>query len=288
MLSVMNPATQLTDDELELINRGYPRKGKALLTGIAGARAHGLKTLSKISTVELTLPRGVRPPPRHQWKPGVHYLTSLASNNIFVGERNLRVTDPLQVLLHIQRQHGTLEALVAMDSARRKWSGYTRERLHELAAGFKDCAGIRQLRKTIDLSAPTMDSPLETLARYRLNEAKLPEVKTVEFQVEISFLHPHRGWQSYFVDQLINGYLVCELDGRSKYNGSYGVSTEYVLNAERERERMLMTAGFPVVRYFYETLLLDESGTCGYIRSVQQALRRYRTPKAPPPRSIRL
>ncbi len=131
-----------------------------------------------------------------------------------------------------------------------------------------------------------MDSPLETISRFRLAEAKLPEVKKVEFQAEIRIFQSERGWHTFYVDQLINGYLISEIDGRAKYSGEYGNAAESVLKQERDRERLLLSAGFPMIRSYFESLRVGPDGNCGYVNSIRHALQKYPSPAVPLPREI--
>lgn len=49
------------------------------------------------------------------------------------------------------------------------------------------------------------------------------------------------------VDALINGWLVVELDGRLKYDGTYGAPADVML-AELERQKQLQSLGLTVIR----------------------------------------
>ncbi|WP_458750028.1 hypothetical protein [Corynebacterium sp. S7] len=133
-----------------------------------------------------------------------------------------------------------------------------------------------------------MDSPLESLSRFRLLEANLLQVKSIEYQAKILITDERGRPHIFYADQLINGYLISELDGRTKYNGTYGDIPEEVRQKERDRERLLLNAGFPIVRHYYSALRLDENGSCAYVRSIQSALRRYPQPRHAPPRVVQL
>ncbi|WP_018296798.1 hypothetical protein [Corynebacterium lubricantis] len=129
---------------------------------------------------------------------------------------------------------------------------------------------------------------MESLARFRLIEANLPQVKSIEYQAKIQITDERGSRHTFYADQLINGFLISELDGRSKYDGTYGDIPEEVRQKERDRERLLLNAGFPLVRHYYSALRLDAQGSCAYVRNIQKALRRYAQPRQAPSRVIQL
>lgn len=275
----------LTEAELAQIQLVTKLNKKAALTGIAGARAFGIRTLSPLRTIDLALPGGSKPPPRSQWRPGVRFHTAARHSIPFNSPQRLRTMPFHQSLLHIQRTYGTLETLVAVDSARRLYPDLTREKLHAWIEPYAGAKGIRELRKTIDLSEPTMDSPMETVARYHLLQANLPEIKSIEYQAKIEVVLPNGFRRRFYVDQLINGFLISELDGKTKYNGTYGDIPADVIQKERDRERLLLNAGYSIVRNYYAALRVDEQGTSAYVRSIRAALNRHPATRRPLPRT---
>ena len=82
-------------------------------------------------------------------------------------------------------------------------------------------------------------------------------------------------------DFLINERIILEVDGASKYFGSYGRSTDQELFYEREREKHLQNAGYLVVRVTAKQIFADCKPLLGH-----PALRNSR-PVLPPTRMRR-
>ncbi|MHA2788827.1 hypothetical protein ACXZ66_06730 [Corynebacterium sp. S7] len=272
----------LSDTELALIKKHYGTKRKAVLTGIAAARAMGLKTLSRLTIVEFYLPDGVNAPPRKQWSPGTKYFSTTVPVQVHVADPNLRVTSAIQTLLHLNRHHGELECLVAMDSARLQWDSLSLATLHQRADSLKNSIGLPAFRETIELSQAGMGSPLETIARYRLIKADLPGIRDIRFQVKVEITDAEKVRHVFYVDQLINSYLVVEIDGRTKYDGTYGEQPAAVIKMERDRERLLRSAGFIVIRTYHDGLKQEPDGSCAFIREVHRTLETVPPPKIMP------
>lgn len=66
----------------------------------------------------------------------------------------------------------------------------------------------------------------------------------MQLQFEVEYFDGSRR-RSFFADMCIDGWLLVEIDGRSKYAGADGVD---VLAAEKRRQVLLEEAGFRVVR----------------------------------------
>ncbi|MDO5670319.1 MAG: hypothetical protein Q4G50_09965 [Corynebacterium sp.] len=86
----------------------------------------------------------------------------------------------------------------------------------------------------------------------------------------------------YFVDILINGWLVLEIDGKSKYNGEYGEDPEKVILDEREREKALQNLGTTVLRTGKKDMDDNPDGPCVMLQTVQRALHNFDPPKSLP------
>ena len=86
-----------------------------------------------------------------------------------------------------------------------------------------------------------------TIGRDAVLRANIPEIEKIEFQMSFECVGPFGEHRTAVVDALINGCLVVELDGRLKYDGTYGAPTDVML-AELERQKQLQNLGLTVIR----------------------------------------
>lgn len=74
------------------------------------------------------------------------------------------------------------------------------------------------------------------------------------------------------VDFLINGWIIVEIDGRSKYNTGSPEELESALMAERDREKFLTNHGYMVLRIDPKQLDAPPGAECEFIRILRCAL----------------
>lgn len=189
------------------------------------------------------------------------------------------MTGLTRTLVDIARHESHHEAVAAIDSVRKKWPGLTADLLRTRVASFGRFPGKRKFLRAVADSRPVIGSPWETKARLLLQESGIEEIFLIETQVE--FLDPITG-KHYFVDILINGWLVLEVDGKSKYTGEYGDDPEKVILNEREREKALQNLGTSVLRTQKSDMDEAPDGHCEMLRMVQRAVKNFNPPKSLP------
>lgn len=156
-----------------------------------------------------------------------------------------RCTSVARAIVDTAREHGRIDAIVAGDAALR--TGLTDvDELTSVADRCRRWPGVRRARDVITQLNPLAESPLESVSRFHLHAALLPEP---ELQVDLhdrfgSFLgRPDFYWDEFGV--------VGEADGDSKY-----VALEVLLQ-EKKRQQRLEGAGLVVVRWDAEDLRVD-------------------------------
>lgn len=105
--------------------------------------------------------------------------------------------------------------------------------------------GARAVREALGLFIPNAGSALESHARVLLVLSDVPGIESIAAQAAIR--DPATG-ETYYVDLLINGWLIVEIDGDVKYDGETYGRTDDVIRAERSREKALQNTGRVVVR----------------------------------------
>jgi len=251
---------------------------RGVVAGKAAARLWGIGLLSVENKVEIQLPGRVRAGSRGTWTTGARYRSVILPKRYQTVERGIRVTTRLRCLVDIARHEPLDEAVVALDSARHLWPELTLERINREFAEMGTVRNGSRFRAALERSRPDIGSPWETKARLLLIDAALPEVQSVETQVE--FRDPLTG-RSYFVDILINGWLVLEVDGRSKYRGEYGDPATVLLD-ERDREKALQNLGSVVLRVGVKELTDGGEGECTMVQLVRRGLHSFTAPTTLP------
>lgn len=116
--------------------------------------------------------------------------------------------------------------------------------------------GVATVRRCIEHSVATSDSPYETLARGLLIDAHITHLET---QVSI------------------DGWLIVEIDGEVKYAGS---DAERTRQREFRRQKAIANRGYVFLRYSPADLLRDPAG---FVAEVKDALA-HRAPRFKPRR----
>ena len=233
-----------TQGELELIRTVMKDRKRAVLTGPAAARWIGLPTLDRVTTVDLRFRSGANAYGKSK-DPRVIYRSGTVGEG-FLEQDGLAYVKPIRMLFDTFRYYGDLAALVPMEAIRFHYKVSVEQLLYN-AESLPRANGIRAFKDLIRFSAGTSQSPLETIGRETVLRADIPEIDKIEFQVAFEYAGPFGEYCRAVVDMLINGWLVVELDGRLKYDGTYGANTEVML-AELERQKQLQSLGLTVIR----------------------------------------
>lgn len=245
---------------------------RAVLCARSAARAHGLAVLGHGHDVELAYVGGTRPKRRSSWPPGVQFRHRFLDAEQTTIRHGMRVTTLARTLQDVVVLHGLVEGVVALDSALRvsTISSATLESMVLTGARFH---GKAKVRRALALMDPGSESPLESLARMRIVLARIPGLESMVSQAEITV-----GKRAYRVDFLVNGFLVLEIDGMTKYDGSFGQTTSQALTQERRREVDLLNQGFPVLRLTSADLRQRPDGSCRAVDLVTDALSQWARP----------
>lgn len=283
-----NPDGTLSPAELQFITTNYRGLRSAAITGIAAARIRGLKTYTPLATLDLIHPDGVNAPARSRWKHSRRYTTGFIPSSQVQLLKGFRLTPLFPTLLHIQKLYGDLDSLVVLDSLRARSPQLSKSRLLSLADDYPSHSGVLGLREMISMSEASTRSPLESVGRYRLLAGHFSWIHTIEYEVRITIITETGKLVTYYADILINGFLVLELDGRSKYTMVYGKDPFDTVVQERIREHLIQNCGFVIRRAKWADLKLDAQGSCPFIRMVERAVHSYPEPLRPLPRHIQL
>ena len=216
----------------------------AVVVGSAAARLHGIDVLGwGQPRVDVMLVDGKQPSSRNSWPRGVNFKYGhLAADRVYV-EHGMRVTRIHRTLRDVCCFEGLEAGVAAIDSARRKWPGLAVDKLRASMLAGPRFKGAPIVREAVALSIPNSGSVRESQARLLLGA--VAGVVTVEVQAE--FIDRRTG-ERYYVDFLINGWLILEVDGDVKYDGvTYG-KTDDIIREERRREKELQNQGKVVVR----------------------------------------
>lgn len=252
---------------------------KAVVCGMAAGRLWGLSLLGVEKTVDLLLPGRSRPPSKRLWISGSTYRSAALPEAQITTQGGIRVTTLLRTLTDICRYEDRDEAVAAVDSARRTWPTFTAEKFHERLEHMGSFPGIEAFRETVAMSREMIGSPWETKARLLLLRCGDAAIVSVETQVKF---HDPVTEKIYYVDILINGWLVLEIDGKSKYLGVYGDDPETVIRDEREREKALQNLGSVVLRVGKKDMEEPAVGYCAMVQLVLRGLRNFTAPVSLP------
>lgn len=222
---------------------------KSVLSGLAAAAALDIPYLVPRSkrtrralypaTIELTLPGATSPSSKKCWSPHYRYLYGNLPTEHITESNNLRTTTIERTFVDILRLYGPREALAFIESAMEKH----RIRKQAMMQRVKNLGAIKGVKWALALLSRAhnkIQSVYETLGRYRLEQADLPEIVSLIPQATL-----REGGETYYPDLLINGFLIVEIDGDIKYEeNAIGA-----LLQERRRERELQRRGYTIIRF---------------------------------------
>ncbi|MDU1462444.1 MAG: DUF559 domain-containing protein [Corynebacterium sp.] len=211
---------------------------RAVLISKSAARLWGIWVISREGEeVELAVPSGSVPPRRLTPK-GYRYRRVKSLQESTVSIAGVRATNPARTCLEIARLHGFPDGLVATDSALRQHDVTTYDLREELAK-MQRTRGQAAMRKVIEHAYGGSESPYESYLRALIIE-RFPQVK---IEPQKSLLGKYRA------DLCLDGWLVVEVDGDAKYDGTYGEAPAYVVKQQIKRQRALENRGYVVLRF---------------------------------------
>ena len=211
---------------------------RAVLISKSAARLWGMWVISREGEeVELAVPSGSIPPRRLTPK-GYRYRRVKSLQESTVSIAGVRATNPARTCLEIARLHGFPDGLVATDSALGQHDVTTYDLREELAK-MQRTRGQAAMRKVIEHAYGGSESPYESYLRALIIE-RFPQVK-IEPQ------KPLLG--KYRADLCLDGWLVVEVDGDAKYDGTYDEAPAHVVKQQIKRQRALENRGYVVLRF---------------------------------------
>ncbi|MCG7454100.1 DUF559 domain-containing protein [Corynebacterium tuberculostearicum] len=211
---------------------------RAVLISKSAARLWGIWVISREGEeVELAVPSGSVPPRRLTPK-GYRYRRVKSLQESTVSIAGVRATNPARTCLEIARLHGFPDGLVATDSALGRHDVTTYDLREELAK-MQRTRGQAAMRKVIEHAYGGSESPYESYLRALIIE-RFPQVK---IEPQKSLLGKYRA------DLCLDGWLVVEVDGDAKYDGTYGEAPAYVVKQQIKRQRALENRGYVVLRF---------------------------------------
>ena len=211
---------------------------RAVLISKSAARLWGMWVISREGEeVELAVPSG-SVPPRSLTAKGYRYRRVKSLQDSMVSIAGVRATNPARTCLEIARLHGFPDGLVATDSALRQHDVTTYDLREELAK-MRRTRGQAAMRKVIEHAYGGSESPYESYLRALIIE-RFPQVK---IEPQKSLLGKYR------VDLCLDGWLVLEVDGDAKYDGTYGETPAHVVKQQIKRQRALENRGYVVLRF---------------------------------------
>lgn len=228
---------------------------RSLVISRSAARLHGLWVIGRPrEPVEMTLLSGhSRPSP----PPGVIYRRLRLRAEDTARVHGVPVTSLARSAADVARYHGWEEGLVVFDSLLRRTAmpGQDAQRLARYLEGLGPLKGIAFARAALSHASPLSESPYESLARAQLLAAQRrhPQIRSVQLQRQIDLEDTFRSTHGLHrtvarVDLLVNDRVVVEVDGESKYDGTFGDDPNAVVVDERKREKRLHNLGYLVLR----------------------------------------
>ncbi|EEI15913.1 hypothetical protein HMPREF0298_2247 [Corynebacterium lipophiloflavum DSM 44291] len=234
---------------LEALAIGWSNRS-GILIGRSAARVCGMWVVPLgDEKIEVALPSRSASPSRRA-STSVQFRYSPIPAEHISEVQGIRVTVLVRTFADIARYHGFLEGLVAIDCLR--FRGIELSVVAEHLRPMGRFKGVATVRRCIHHSVAISDSPFESLARGLLIDACVTGIQT---QVKI---------EGYRVDLLVDGWLVVEIDGASKYSGA---DAERVRQSEFNRQKTIANLGYVFLRYSPADLLRDPAAFVAEVTS---------------------
>ncbi len=166
----------------------------------------------------------------------------------------VKATVSARTAIDIARLHGFVEGLVAFDWVLRV--GLRRSMVLKELQRMGPFQGKEVVVRCLQYATDLSESPFESLARALLIEAGYdPE--------------PQHVIGSYRADLVVDGWLLIEIDGDSKYEHD----TELTIKRENDRKKRIENKGYKVLRYRPKDLLSNPAGFVEEVRAAFQTTR---------------
>lgn len=219
---------------------------RSAVCGLSAARLWNLWTPSSHDEkVEVNMLGGTKPPGNKQRKAHLEYRSAMLHPDELLVVDGARVTGLSRTLYDLIRFHSPETAVVALDSFRAASPTATPDNIANWILENRSQRNRKRFERVLSLSTSKSESPLESKARFRLLNAKISGLEHLEFQRELI-----AGAQLIRPDFLLNGWLIVEVDGRTKYESN----AEESIRQEREREMRLRHEGYQVLRIHREDI----------------------------------
>lgn len=211
----------------------------AVVVSLAAARLWGMDTLAMHSGPELSMLAGKSVPPKKQWQNGCVYRCARLPASSVQQARKLRVATPERAVIDTARWHSFAEALTVADHyltavphKKKLWAELDK---------IGRAKGSARARRVIKESCFGIDSAAESWARAQILDSDLP-FKKLEVQRGV-----YANGEKYFLDIVLDDFLVVEVDGRKKYRGTED-EVHRISSDELHREKQIKNKGYEVVR----------------------------------------
>lgn len=233
---------------------------RAVVVSRSAARLLGMWTIGRKEEVpEVALPSGGIPPRAQveRVRKFVRYRSVyLPESDFYLGD-GVRCTTMSRTFIDIARFHGFEEGLVALDYVLAK--GFSKEDVKSKVKLLGRVRNVGIVWKCLKYGRSDSQSPYESYARAILLEAGY---ENISCQVAVG---------GFYVDLLVKGKVVIEIDGDSKYDGTtYEKPVDEVIVAERKREKVITNKGFVVLRYSPKDLIHNQQQ---FLNDVSNAVR---------------
>ncbi len=214
---------------------------KAILCGIAAATALGiacLKPAQHDKRIELGLAGVTSPSGKSLWSTQTRYLYTNLPKGHHCLYNDLRVTTIPRTYIDLLQLYGPRVALAFAEAAMYQ-KKIRKPRFIKMVASLGDSRQVYKALALLKIAHDNIQSVYETLARYQLLTSNIRGITSMVPQAVL----PDKG-RRYVPDLLINGWLIVEIDGDSKYEND----PVEVIWKERVRERELLRRGYGILR----------------------------------------
>ncbi|MEJ5928588.1 hypothetical protein WG915_08145 [Corynebacterium sp. H128] len=216
-----------------------------MVVGRAAAVLWGFGVLEASFPIELAYPGSGRPPPRRKWAPGIRYRTMYLPRAEILEGKGVAYTSAARTVVDTCRWGSFADGIVVAESYLR--AGYRKSELWRVLRGIGRGHGVAKARRVLSHATEKSESVAESLAKSQIIEAGVDTRSVVQ---NAEMVVGRRGRRADFI---IDGWLVIEVDGEIKYDGTYG-DPAFVIKLERERERDFLNAGYTLYRVKWRDL----------------------------------